>query len=326
MLANPTMKIKMKFTKVFALSLIGVLSLASCSDNDTDYNSVSGVYVSMADAELTYKENKNIVSIPVVVTGAERNGYVTVVANVEEYGSNPAMEDVHYLLTSKTLNIAPEDDTNSFELKLVDDNVVNDPRMFVITLVSAQGAELGTLVRTVVNITDNDNNPYERLAGTWKSGQNAINIEAFEEGETTSDGSLPYGVYYLIHGMAGFGDTAEDEATYGFEGIKATYYFNEATETGNITIAYGQKMPTGMSTSYGTVDQTIFGYLDAEGYIYDDGEVVLEWSDDYSTLTVTKSPISDSAGVPYADFDVFCHVPDGWLFWSEIADVYQFTR
>lgn len=152
----------MKYIKLFILLAV-VAFMGSCSD-DESWNSQSGVTVSMENTAMKFKENLGIVNIPIKVEG-ETNGTVRVKVGVKETGANPAKENEHYYITSKTINI--NDGSGYVELECVDDEVINDDRTFEITIVSAQGATVGANATTAVTLRDNDKEVYERLQGKW---------------------------------------------------------------------------------------------------------------------------------------------------------------
>ena len=91
----------MKFRKIYALLLTSFLFVA-CSEEES-WNS-SDVTVNMAQEEVLVKESAGIFNVPVTVSG-ELNGPIKVTVEVTEAGENPAMEDVHYIVTSKSIVI-----------------------------------------------------------------------------------------------------------------------------------------------------------------------------------------------------------------------------
>ena len=263
----------MKYIKLLAF-LLGAVALTSCLEKDKkpDYNTNPDIKVFMAKEEVTYKENQGIVKVPVALSG-ETNGYVTVECTVKEYSENPAMEDVHYILTSKSLTFDVAEKEGSFELKLIDDDEPSEtPRQFIITLVSAQGATVGAPKETIVIIKDNDSNPYERLAGEWNvpcynwngSSQN-VKIKI----ATPEDDDPDFGYVYDIYGVIYPGNLEEYP-------IRANVKVNEAENTSTITVKYGQEF-----TYEG--NQGLFCYISADGYITTDGTVTLYWDAEVPT-------------------------------------------
>lgn len=138
--------------------------MVSCSDDD-NLNSAAAT-VAFGDKTYSIKESKGIFTIPVNVEG-EMNGPVQVEVEVTANSAN-CKEDVHYLVTSKHIVINPEKKQSYIEVKSVDDRVINDDRQFTLTITKAQGAEISsTLASTSVTLRDNDDIPYERMAGKW---------------------------------------------------------------------------------------------------------------------------------------------------------------
>ncbi|MCM1110201.1 MAG: hypothetical protein NC336_03235 [Clostridium sp.] len=155
----------MKYIKFFLSVLVAVLVM-SCGDKDTKYNTNGGVTVSMQSSTFSVRESSGICNVPVVVKG-DANGMIKVTFELIEVGGSVAKEDIHYYATSKTINIAPEDKTNSLEFLPIDDKEINEDRTFIVKIANVEGASVGDVPECVVTIRDNDQNPYDRLEGEW---------------------------------------------------------------------------------------------------------------------------------------------------------------
>lgn len=154
----------MKYIKLLSL-LVAVLFLGACSDDDVKKNSAADVTVSMGTATISPRESAGIVSLPIKVEGPT-NGMVTLTVETREVGSNPAVENTNYYVTSKKINITGSE--GYVELEMVDDDEINDPRSFEVTIVKVEHAKLNEAAKTTsVVIRDNDHEPYDRLQGTW---------------------------------------------------------------------------------------------------------------------------------------------------------------
>lgn len=154
----------MKYIKLLSL-LVAVLFLGACSDDDVKKNSAADVTVSMGTATISPRESAGIVSLPIKVEGPT-NGMVTLTVETREVGSNPAVENTNYYVTTKKINITGSE--GYVELEMVDDDVINDPRTFEVTIVKVEHAKLNEAAKTTsVVIRDNDHEPYDRLQGTW---------------------------------------------------------------------------------------------------------------------------------------------------------------
>ena len=140
----------------------------SCSDNGDDINT-GQCTVGFASEEVEINEaTSGYTNIPINVSGL-RNGAVKIKIEAAPVGENGAVEGKHYLITDKTLNINADTlstGTLNVEVKTLDDNVINDPRQFTLTIVSAKGAEIRTQ-KTIVTIEDNDGDTYMAFFGTW---------------------------------------------------------------------------------------------------------------------------------------------------------------
>lgn len=154
----------MKYIKLLSL-LVAVLFLGACSDDDVKKNSAADVTVSMGTATISPRESAGIVSLPIKVEGPT-NGMVSVTVETREVGSNPAVENTHYYVTTKKINITGSE--GYVELEMVDNEESNDPRTFEVTIVKVEHAKLNEAAKTTtVEIRDNDHEPYDRLQGTW---------------------------------------------------------------------------------------------------------------------------------------------------------------
>lgn len=154
----------MKYIKLLSL-LVAVLFLGACSDDDVKKNSAADVTVSMGTATISPRESAGIVSLPIKVEGPT-NGMVSVTVETREVGSNPAVENTHYYVTTKKINITGSE--GYVELEMVDNEEINDPRTFEVTIVKVEHAKLNEAAKTTtVEIRDNDHEPYDRLQGIW---------------------------------------------------------------------------------------------------------------------------------------------------------------
>lgn len=248
----------MKYLKIFAFMLGAALFTACSNDDDKrEFNTAKDVTVSLASTTINTRENRGIIDVPFVVNG-ESNGYIVVTCKVAEASNNPAMEDVHYLVTSKTVTLEPKATEGSFEISLVDDREINDPREFIVTLESCEGATLGTQQMCTVVIGDNDSDPYMRLAGQWSIMDNnggmgkAITLQDFDEGE---DG---FKTKYLVYDLFDYP-------------VEMSFSYNEGTKKATMVLKYGFVMIEELNK-----EALIFAYLDS-GLAYS-GACTFEWN------------------------------------------------
>lgn len=272
----------MKFKKIYALLLATALFAGCTPEDEISWNS-SEATVSMGQAELVVKENKGMVNVPVVVEGT-LNGSVEVTVEVAEVGENPAMEDVHYIVTSKTVIIPADATEGKIELKTVDDADINEARTFEITIKSVNGATASeTAKTTTVTLKDNDSEFYEKLQGRWKwSSVNAsgaaqawnVNIIGVDEDKEG------YNEVLQVTGIMGYSWTS----------MTMFYHFDKTTKTGYLEIPFGYIFAEDVDFGLGGTQDVATGTV-ADGYISFDGSLIGTWNDDFTEITFEENKI-----------------------------------
>ena len=289
----------MKYLKIFMLMAATAMFVA-CSDDKDNWNSSGDAVVSMESQEIAWKENKGSntpVNVPIVVTG-ERNGNIQVTVTVAETGDNPAMEDVHYIVTSKTIVIPADADAGSIELRTIDDLDINENRTFTMTISDVQGATIGSTASTLITLKDNDSEFYEKLMGGWKmvvedidtsTGEAEgtetwnVSIEGFDEGEDGYNQLL-----YLI----GF----EEES----EPIEMSYEYDMDSQTGRIGFIFPSSFYAAYNFSgIGAHFLAACGFLPGSGWTYD--PLYGTWNEDFTEITFETSPCVASRLYSYPD-------------------------
>ena len=261
----------MKYIKLLAIAL-ATTSMVACSDDDANWNSASDVTVSMAQTEISVKENKGIFNVPVSVEG-EANGPIQVTVEVAEVGENPAMDDVHYLVTSKTIVIPADATTGNIEISTVDNGEINEARQFDITIVSVEGAQVGANITTTVNLKDNDAAFYEKLQGAWKMNFTSrydgeaswsVNVVGYDEGEEGYDKTL------FINGVLG----------YSFCALEMSYFFDTASKSGYVEIPLGTYV-----ADYDDANGIYACTITDDGYLALEGSIKGQWNEDFTEIT-----------------------------------------
>ena len=271
----------MKYNKIFAL-LLATAAFAGCSKEDISWNS-SDATVGMGQAELVVKENKGMVNVPLVVDG-ELNGPVEVTVEVAEVGENPAMEDVHYIVTSKSYVIAEDATEGKIEFKTIDDADINEARTFVITIKNVNGAKVSEAASTTVTLKDNDSQFYEKLQGRWKmnsvdSKGNTqawnINIIGVDEGEEG------YNEVFQVTGIMGYDWTS----------MTMFYNYDVATKTGYVYIPAGYILAEGVDFGLGGTNEVVTGLVNEEGNLTLSGGIIGTWNDDFTEITFEQNKL-----------------------------------
>lgn len=268
----------MKFNKIAALLLLSGLFVA-CSDDDS-WNGTDAA-VSMGETEISVKENKGIFNVPVTVDG-KLDGAVRVTVEVQETGENPAMDDVHYYVTSKTIVIPADATSGNIEICTVDDPDINDPRTFIVTIKEVLGAQVGNNKTTTITLKDNDAAFYEKLQGAWKMTATSpytgpaswdVNVIGHEEGESGYDEVL------YITGMMGYSWT---QAT-------LQYRFDAASQKVTVSFVLGSKFAAGVGFQEGDMD-VYLGSVNGQ-YMVLEGTIDGECSSDFNTITFQSDPL-----------------------------------
>lgn len=267
----------MKLKNIF-ISLLAATALVACSDDEQSWNNGNAT-VEMGQSEISVRENAGIFNVPIVVTG-EQNDYIRVTVEVAETGSSPAMEDVHYYITSKSIVIPADATSGNIEISAVNDNDINENRTFTITIVDAEGAQIGSQATANVELRDEDSDFYEKLKGSWtlngvdaQTGGTAawsVNITSVDEGEAG------YGEELFLTGWNGQGALM----------LNLLYHYDMATNTGSVEILYGTSMGQLNFTGLGVCD-VMAGSVNEAGNIYvpTSGSIPGTWNSDLTEVT-----------------------------------------
>lgn len=267
----------MKLKNIF-ISLLAATALVACSDDEQSWNNGNAT-VEMGQSEISVRENAGIFNVPIVVTG-EQNDYIRVTVEVAETGTTPAMEDVHYYITSKSIVIPADATSGNIEISAVNDNDINENRTFTITIVDAEGAQIGSQATANVELRDEDSDFYEKLKGNWtlngvdaQTGGTAawsVNITSVDEGEAG------YGEELFLTGWNGQGALM----------LNLLYHYDMATNTGSVEILYGTSMGQLNFTGLGVCD-VMAGSVNEAGNIYvpTSGSIPGTWNSDLTEVT-----------------------------------------
>lgn len=262
----------MKYIKLFML-MAAVTLLGACSSDDDSWNSAADVTVGMQSQNMTVSEGKGVFNVPIEVKG-ETNGNVFVTVEVKEVGENPAKEDVNYYVTDKTISIS--DGTGNVEIETVDDDDINDPRTFQVTIVDAKGAKISENASTTISLKDNDAEFYSKLQGKWKmtgvdrDGE-AVSWDVTIKGaadETEAD----FNKVLYITGINGE-PTCE---------APLTFSYDKTTRTGSVAFRMGEDVMGAYNFSIGPHIVVPFNKKDGA---WSTDPITGTWSDDMKTLT-----------------------------------------
>lgn len=248
----------MKLQKIFAISLAALAFTACSDDDDFTWNTAKDVTVEMGETEVNIKENKGLVSIPLVVKG-NPNGYVQVTIDVVEPAEDPAIETQNYLITSRTINISPDDKTADIEIMTINRPDEDPTVSTIIRIASVKHASIGTPDQMTLTIRDKGVSPRpEAVAGTYK-----VSYIDYDGAETEFECDL-----VMIDPATGECELQNFLET-SFCKLPMTYRYDPVTKYGDFYITYGAVVATDVNfTNLGVRDIQIgnaSGNIHAEG-------------------------------------------------------------
>ena len=269
----------MKLTK-YILFACTALFMVSCGDSD-EWNTDSNVTVQMAQAKINTRENKKYFNVPLEVLG-QTNGPIRVTVDVTEISDNPAVENVNYIITSNTVVIPNNDSEVSIEITPVNDRVINEDRVFIVSIVNAEGAKIGEQNSTEITLRDDDSIPYEAIQGTWTFKYTS----GFQGGGTGSFEATIYGIeddndplYNHVLYMSGW-DGSED--------LVSEVAFSVVKETNEVALRFdfGQKLGK-LKLNVGDCDIKLLG---CDGYyLYEQGSWTAMADPTYTNITFSPN-------------------------------------
>lgn len=228
---------------IFSVLAVGAMLFTSCSSDD-NYNTAGGVTVDMKLADYSVRESGGIFKLPIQVTG-ETNGEVIVYVKTTPATESPAVADENYSLTSSRIIIPAGETVGYVELQPIDNVEENDPRYFDVTIDKAEGASIGSQPTTLVQIKDNDQDPYEKMSGKWimecTSVFNGGNDGPFELSVTTPDPEDEDEAPYYGHELYGYGLNG-----YSFIYLTFNFEYEESTDVITMSIQTGTFCTTGI--------------------------------------------------------------------------------
>lgn len=220
--------------------------LSSC-DKASDINTADAT-VSMSNATMRVKENKGLFYVPVAVSG-ERNGSVDVEVSVVQTDAE-CKEDVHFLITSKHVTIPAGKNTVNIEIKTVDDRDIEPDREFALKLSAANGAKIDQQnAMTTITLLDNDDIPYDRMAGEWTvTAMDYLADNGSEQVTWTTqliteiDDTAPeYGTTIVMTPWRIYGGEIYDVLQH-----TLTFKYNPSSQTATVSMRLGETMAEGL--------------------------------------------------------------------------------
>lgn len=241
-----------------------------------------------------YKESAGRVKLQVKFEGEPKTYPITFDVVVTPEGDLGLDSLVHFTQTENLKYMGNPDAPAYIEFDLKDNDYINDSRFLTFTLANVKGAEIVAGGKTMIEIADNDNNPYERLMGNWvaqcydSEGAKAewnVNISG---GFTSDEENVNFEKTLVCWG---FGGEMEDVSSYGYTPAKQpVWYLSYDAEAKTLTTQPGKVMAN--IWKFNGIDEDVevkiaTGAINAEGKMATDHAVPVTatWSADMSTIT-----------------------------------------
>lgn len=240
-----------------------------------------------------YKESAGLVKIPIQFTGEPKTYPISFDIVAEVQGSDFKVEDLVHFTQTAGLKYAGDEDAPAYlEFQIYDNQEINESRLINLTISNVDGATLAGTGKAVLEIADNDNNPYERLMGNWVAtaadgSSFPVNISG---GFTADDEAVNFEKTLVCWGFGGY---QEDLTAYGgaYTPLKQpVWYLNYNGEEGTLSARSGALMAN--IWSFNGIDEDCeiklaAGQVNAEGKMATDHDyhVKATWSEDMNTIT-----------------------------------------
>ena len=156
---------KLRHISVIAALLTAAAAMVSCSE---EKKGAGDITIGFAQDTYKFKEGAGLSKIQIDVTGEAETYPVTFDVEAKIVSSEQVeVNDVIHFTQSKGLKIKGKDLAPVYlEFTVKDNDIINETRQVELTITNVKGAKVSN-VKTVFEIRDNDNNPYDKLMGDW---------------------------------------------------------------------------------------------------------------------------------------------------------------
>ena len=301
----------MKFSRyiLIAASALALACTTSCNGTPEGKGDAT---IGFASESYLYKETAGLVKLPIQFTGEPKTYPITfdIIATVQ--GSNDEVETLLHFTQTKGLKYAGIEGVSAFlEFTVYDNREINDSKFVQLEIANVKGATIEGSGITVIEIADNDNNPYERLWGNWT----LKGTDVFEGKSIAWDVNISGGFSAAEEAVNadrklvcwGFGGYKDDLAGTDLSPVKQpVWYLEYNAEAKTLTLLPGETMANYFDYT-GSIPGSVFEIKTAAlfiqdnqlAYSFDYTGVTADWSEDMNTITFT--PGTGIYGVIMAD-------------------------
>lgn len=275
--------------------------------------------IGFAKETYVYKESAGLVKIPIQFTGEPKTYPITFDIVAEVDGTEFELEELVHFTQTKGLKYAGIENTSAFlEFQIYDNQEINDSRFINLSIENVSGAVLEGTGKAVIELADNDNNPYERLMGNWVlsgtspfDGSTVTTDVNISGGFSADEEIVNFEKTLVCWGMAGTQDEVKGEPV-----KQPVWYLAYNAEEKTLTLQSGKLMANAFFFGIGNNEEvyTAALYVNEEGklvYSMDYNGVTATWSDDMNTITFAKN--TGIFAAIYADGEDTGYGWDGYL-------------
>ncbi|MGN0195760.1 MAG: hypothetical protein ACI4AE_04805 [Candidatus Cryptobacteroides sp.] len=285
----------MKLFRYITIIAAASFVLASCQEESTGQGNAT---VGFRDREIEVRENVGTIKIPFVFEGEAAKYPVTFDVDIEVEGGFELEEAMHITQYRGLKYMGDPSVPVYLECQVINDDIINDPKVLHLTLANVQGATVADNPEITVSITDNDNNPYDKLCGEYifssmfPDGNGGFTPYKFIVtvcgGFTTDEIADNYEKTLVCWGFAGYQD---DLTGMGFKPVHSpVWYLDYNLEEKSLTLRNDELMASNfiLKQSGGYVEiKSATAVPDGSNWYTFEDDVRLKgtWSDDMKTIT-----------------------------------------
>lgn len=301
----------MKFSRNILIAASAFILACATSCNGTPEGKGDAT-IGFASESYIYKETAGLVKLPIQFTGEPKTYPITfdIVATVQ--GSEDEVETLLHFTQTKGLKYAGLEGVPAFvEFTIYDNREINDSKFVELSIENVKGATLQGSGKTVIEIADNDNNPYERLWGNWT----LRGTDVFTGSAATCEVNISGGFSAAEEAVNadrklvcwGFGGYKEDLAGTDLTPVKQpVWYLNYNADAKQLTLVPGELMANCFDYT-GSIPGSSFEIKTAALFVQNNE---LVYSFDYTGVTATWSQ----------DMNKITFVPDAGIYGVIMAD------
>ena len=240
-----------------------------------------------------YKESAGMVKLPIQFTGEPKTYPITFDIVAEVNGEEFKVSDLVHFTQTEGLKYAGNPEAPAYlEFQIYDNQEINDSRFVTLTIANVKGATLAGSGKTVLELADNDNNPYERLMGNWvltgtspfdgSVGSCDVNISG---GFSAAEEASNFEKVLVCWGINGQQVTVNAEPSH-----QPIWYLTYDGEAQQLTLQTGTTLANVFKFDLGNNEEVKMAalYYNEDGklvYSLDYDGVTATWSDDMNTIT-----------------------------------------